>query len=217
MSLLLCPRLVNGVVTKPREPSPLCYHSKNHFSFREYQTSFFLPPGFVDLFNLSFILHLPFLPWTDRMPSHEQRGRAVTSRLRSLTRHMRPEEQSAVRERGRPEPAVRARLFPRPWVKRQHNAMRLGRQPGKPEPSTTSKITEICVVLPVLRAGVTHCVPSPTSLTGFLEIPFLVLSPLVFYLFSILAHVNDDIVESVNFSISTQSPKQTNPLHKSWV
>lgn len=70
------------------------------------------------------------------------------------------------------------------------------------------------MVLPALRAGVTRCVLSLTSLTGFLEIPFLVLSPLVFYLFSVLAHVND-AVESVIFSISTQSPKQTTPLHKS--
>lgn len=71
------------------------------------------------------------------------------------------------------------------------------------------------MVLPALQAGVTHCVPSLTSLTGFLEIPFLVLPPLVFYLFSIRAHVNNDTVESVIFSISTQSPKQTTPLHKS--
>lgn len=71
------------------------------------------------------------------------------------------------------------------------------------------------MVLPALRAGVTRCVLSLTSLTGFLEIPFLVLSPLVFYLFSVLAHVNDDAVESVIFRISTQPPKQTTPLHKS--
>lgn len=110
----------------PREPSPLSYQSKNRLSFREYRTSLFCP-GFVVLFNLSFILHLSFLPRTDRMPSHEQHDCMVTSRFCSLTRDMQPEEQSAVQEQGRPEPAVQARLFPRPSVKRQRDARRLGR------------------------------------------------------------------------------------------
>lgn len=57
-------------------------------------------------------------------------------------------------------------------------------------------------------------VPSLASLTGFLENCFLVLPPLGFYLFSILAHVSNDIVVSVIFSISLRSQKQTTPLHK---
>ena len=64
----------------------------------------FFPPGFVVLFNLSFVFHPPLLPRTDRMPFDKERGCAVTSQLRSLTCAVRPAEQSAARERGGPEP-----------------------------------------------------------------------------------------------------------------
>lgn len=181
MSPLQCPGLVKGVVTKPREPSPLSYHSKNHLSFREYQTRCFcsrLCGSFWSSFHCSpaFCATGGRAVLTRGLWVHGDIRALVTSRPCSLPR-ARPAEQSRARARSTAAPS---QALPTARVQRQDE----GSEPGKAERSPRPRYGRYAWDFLPCSLGSPAVSSLLKKLTDFLEIPLLVLSPHVFCLFS---------------------------------